>query len=843
MRSIRAFLGAFLIVAPALPLAAQMPPLPSDPGLQEAYFAWDRGAYDEALTGYLEALTGPGGAGHLEEIALLSGELFQVEEVAWDGRANLRVAANSAYALYEAREAGEAVTRVVDLRAGGAPVLTLPGVGATFAGADHVAYLVIGETVEDRRVRVRALPSGPERTIDLRGWLPRGPTNSVAGVLVGSPDQDTFYALASRESEQRPTDILRIVASSGTLTVLPAGEGGKSGILPAPGGRHLVFTSSSGTGGGGGDATLVVLDLATRASTLYPGRSGAAVSADGSFLAFVGREGSDYTVEVLPLDPAGLPEPALVLRTSMEVSTPALSPSGRTVAFQARPVHDWEIFASPAVADGEIRQLTKEIQHDLGPRFVDEETILALKGEARHRRSYLYDATTGTQTKLFHNNTVRTIAPEYEWQIVPDGSRILIIADRDGDTISPERGVYLVHLDRTATLRAVRTRLEENLAREKDLRARGTRSFAPITDEVALVTGQVSVERIYQHARELYRMDSKYITQPGNLLAIAYLEAQLRGWGYEPELQWFEPREGIRTANVIARLPGTVDPGLVYVASSHFDSVERGPGADDNSSGMTALLEAARVMRDHPRSATIEFAFFTGEEAGLLGSREYVRRAVEGGKQIVGALNNDMIGWANDHRLDNTIRYSNPGIRDIQHAAAILFSDLITYDALYYRSTDAAAYYEAYGDIVGGIGSYPVLGNPHYHQFTDRLETVNQRLVAEVSRVTVGTLMLLASSPSRLAGLESTPAGARQPSAIVLSWDPAPETGVSRYTVRYDSAAGVEVEREVAWTPGSGSRRPSVLLEGVRPGSVLAVKAVSERGLEGWDWARLTVEQ
>ena len=83
MRSIRAFLGAFLIAAPALPLAAQMPPLPSDPGLQEAYFAWDRGAYDEALIGYLEALTGPGGAGHLEEIALLSGELFQVEE--WRG--------------------------------------------------------------------------------------------------------------------------------------------------------------------------------------------------------------------------------------------------------------------------------------------------------------------------------------------------------------------------------------------------------------------------------------------------------------------------------------------------------------------------------------------------------------------------------------------------------------------------------------------------------------------------------------------------------------------------------------------------------------------------------------
>lgn len=64
-----------------------------------------------------------------------------------------------------------------------------------------------------------------------------------------------------------------------------------------------------------------------------------------------------------------------------------------------------------------------------------------------------------------------------------------------------------------------------------------------------------------------------------------------------------------------------------------------------------------------------------------------------------------MIGWANDQRLDNTIRYSNPGIRDIQHAAAMQFTNLITYDALYYKSTDAAAFYDGWGDIVGGIGS------------------------------------------------------------------------------------------------------------------------------------------
>jgi len=110
--------------------------------------------------------------------------------------------------------------------------------------------------------------------------------------------------------------------------------------------------------------------------------------------------------------------------------------------------------------------------------------------------------------------------------------------------------------------------------------------------------------------------------------------------------------------------------------------------------------------------ATIIFVSFTGEEAGLLGSREFVRRAQESKMKIVGVLNNDMVGWSNDNRLDNTIRYSSAGIRDVQHSAAMLFTKLITYDTKYYKSTDAGSFYDPYGDIIGGIGSYPVLGNP-----------------------------------------------------------------------------------------------------------------------------------
>ena len=129
------------------------------------------------------------------------------------------------------------------------------------------------------------------------------------------------------------------------------------------------------------------------------------------------------------------------------------------------------------------------------------------------------------------------------------------------------------------------------------------------------------------------------------------------------------------------------------MVSSHYDSVAIGPGADDDTSGTAALLETARLLSRHPQPDDSSPRSPEKKQACWAAASSCAARSEDKSK-IVGALNNDMIGWANDHRLDNTIRYSNPGIRDIQHAAAIQFSNLITYDALYYKSTDAHAYYE-----------------------------------------------------------------------------------------------------------------------------------------------------
>jgi aminopeptidase YwaD len=279
---------------------------------------------------------------------------------------------------------------------------------------------------------------------------------------------------------------------------------------------------------------------------------------------------------------------------------------------------------------------------------------------------------------------------------------------------------------------------------------------------------------------------------------------------------------------VVATLRGTTNPDVQYVVGSHFDSVKEGPGSDDNTSGTTALLEVARVLARRPQAATIKFVWFTSEESGLRGSKEFVRRATEAGDRVVGGLNNDMVGWMNDDRLDNTIRYANAGLRDLQHAAAFQFSNLITYDAHYYKFTDAHSLVDGFGDVVSGIGSYPVLGNPHYHQPHDVLETVSHRLVAEVARTTLASVVLMASSPSRVTALT---AARGADGTVDAKWSAAVERGVTGYRLRWRNADGKVGGAQVV--KGAAAK-----LRAVPKGATIEVRAIGARGLEGWDWAR-----
>lgn len=840
---------------------------------------WNRGDYVHALGRLSRVLQSPEKEQYLEPIALLTGELFAVRELTSDGRAP-RWSERGSYASYETGNGRERATRILASQSGQAPkeLAVVRGFGLVFSPSeDRVAYFALGDSPElararadaerlakenDRaaaaraqleltrmeiigaRVMVRDLSSGAEHALNDVGLL--------KSTLAFSSDGRTVFLLGAKPEDEARTDIYAL-SDAAPPALLAAGEGVKAGLQVVRGGKFLVFDiggrspfpsaqagaaggrgGGRGGGAGGRSSSFGVLELQTGALRVVNGTS-PSLSSDGGTLAYLGKDGAFNTLIVSTL--GGTPQERVVVRTADSLAAPALSPSGKLVAFQMMPDHDWEIYVAPRDSGGAARRLTREIQHDLQPRFIDESRVFAVMGEARHRRSYLYDLDTGTRRRLFHNNTVRTIAPEYEWAVSPDATRILTVAERDGDTVSPERGVYLTDLTQRLTSADVLERVRTDLVAEQRLRAQGEREFAPVAPAVRAAVAEVSTDRVYSYEKALFDFDSKYITQPGNAKARQFLFDTYKSFGYSPAFQEFEASAGrgggqpVRTANVVATLPGTVNPELVYVVSSHFDSRFEGPGADDNSSGTSALLEVARVLAKRPLPATIVFASFTGEEAGLLGSREFVRQATAKGMKVVGALNNDMVGWANDNRLDNTIRYSNPGIRDVQHAAAFLFTNLITYDALYYKSTDAAAFYEAWGDIVGGIGSYPVLGNPHYHMPHDNLEVINHQLVAEVAKTTAATLMLLASSPSRLTGLT---VASFDGSAAELKWDASPEKGVRQYVVQYGPPQRPEAQSVTV-------NAPRVRLSGIKAGTVVAVRAVNEKGLVGWDWARTVI--
>jgi len=108
-----------------------------------------------------------------------------------------------------------------------------------------------------------------------------------------------------------------------------------------------------------------------------------------------------------------------------------------------------------------------------------------------------------------------------------------------------------------------------------------------------------------------------------------------------------DPAESRPQVNVIAELPGKNDDNVV-MAGAHLDSVQAGPGINDNGSGSGALLETAEVLGKLKPQNTLRFAWWGAEEAGLIGSTQYVNGlSQEELDRIALYLNYDMIGSPN----------------------------------------------------------------------------------------------------------------------------------------------------------------------------------------------------
>lgn len=125
--------------------------------------------------------------------------------------------------------------------------------------------------------------------------------------------------------------------------------------------------------------------------------------------------------------------------------------------------------------------------------------------------------------------------------------------------------------------------------------------------------------------------------------ARAYIDAQLRSFGYETCLVPFPFPTGVNVH--------TAARGARLVVGAHYDSVVGSPGADDNASGVAAMLEVARACRATPLAVPIEFVAYDQEENGLVGSRDHCDRLGRERDDVLGMLSLEMLGFTGDDQV------------------------------------------------------------------------------------------------------------------------------------------------------------------------------------------------
>ena len=120
----------------------------------------------------------------------------------------------------------------------------------------------------------------------------------------------------------------------------------------------------------------------------------------------------------------------------------------------------------------------------------------------------------------------------------------------------------------------------------------------------------------------------------------------------------------VEVMDVVAIKRGKRDPRRVIVITGHLDSrvtdvmnvTSDAPGANDDASGVAALIEAARLLSTRDNDATLVFAALSGEEQGLYGGKVLADYAVAQGWQVEAELNNDIVGNSRGQNgvIDNT---------------------------------------------------------------------------------------------------------------------------------------------------------------------------------------------
>ena len=222
-----------------------------------------------------------------------------------------------------------------------------------------------------------------------------------------------------------------------------------------------------------------------------------------------------------------------------------------------------------------------------------------------------------------------------------------------------------------------------------------------------------------------------------------------------------EVHQKLTMRNVLGMIPGKNTKEYVIVGA-HFDHLGIDPvldgdqiynGADDNASGVSAVVEIARAFSasgQQPERNVI-FAFWDGEEKGLLGSKYFVQTCPFL-SQIKGYLNFDMIGRNNKPQQPKQVVY-------FYTAAHPVFGDWLKEDIRKY-GLQLEPDYRAWENPIGGSdnGSFakvgiPIIwyhtdGHPDYHQPSDHADRLNWDKVVEITKASFLNMWKMANEKS-----------------------------------------------------------------------------------------------
>jgi Zn-dependent M28 family amino/carboxypeptidase len=140
--------------------------------------------------------------------------------------------------------------------------------------------------------------------------------------------------------------------------------------------------------------------------------------------------------------------------------------------------------------------------------------------------------------------------------------------------------------------------------------------------------------------------------------AADYIRTEFKKFGYRPTEQAYyletRPPKDLVLRNIIAVKEGKDKKDKIILVCAHYDTFKDTPGADDNASGVSVLLELARLLREEDLSKTVKFAAFTNEDVELafedrdMGSYRYAREARARGEDIEAVICLDMLGFYSD---------------------------------------------------------------------------------------------------------------------------------------------------------------------------------------------------